>query len=234
MGNTGAACVGSATIGSAPRWWFDDVRREAVLPYSLRPMDWDDLDQISEMEREAFPTLWPPTNYRREMRNRMAEYLVCVREGEYCTVERKHSALRRLFRRNKPEPPEQRRFLAGFLGVWHMAGEAHIVSVAVREEYRRRGLGELLVIGAIEMGMARGAQVVTLEARVSNEPAKALYAKYGFRETGIRRRYYADNHEDAVIMTTDDLASEEYRALFDRLRNAFEERYGEVVREYIE
>ena len=197
-------------------------------------MDEGDLDQVAEMEREAFPTLWPPTNYRRELRNRIAEYLVCVEEGEYRTVERKQGALRRLFRRNKPEPLEQRRFLAGFLGVWHMAGEAHIVSVAVREEYRRRGLGELLVIGAIEMGMARGAQVVTLEARISNEPAKALYAKYGFHEAGIRRRYYKDNHEDAVIMTTDALDSGEYRALFDRLRNAFDERYGEAVREYME
>ncbi len=225
------------------------MRREAVLPYSLRPMDWDDLDQVGAMEREAFPTLWPPTNYRREMRNRTAEYLVCVRDGEYLTVKRNQGALRRLFRRNKPEPPggrvvlcrrnkpeppERRRFLAGFLGVWHMAGEAHIVSIAVREDYRRRGLGELLVIGAIEMGMARGAQVVTLEARVSNEPAIALYAKYGFHEAGIRRRYYADNHEDAVIMTTDALDSPEYRALFDRLRHAFDERYGEAVREYIQ
>ncbi len=210
------------------------MRREAVLPYSLRPMDWDDLDQVAEMEREAFPTLWPPTNYRREMRNRTAEYLVCVRDGEYLTIKRNQGALRRLFRRNKPEPPERRRFLAGFLGVWHMAGEAHIVSIAVREEYRRRGLGELLVIGAIEIGMARGAQVVTLEARVSNEPAIALYAKYGFHETGLRRRYYADNHEDAVIMTTDALDSPEYRALFDRLRHAFDERYGEAVREYIQ
>lgn len=197
-------------------------------------MDWDDLDQVAEMEREAFPTLWPPTNYRRELRNRTAEYLVCVREGEYRTVEHRSGALRRLFRRNKPEPPERRRLLTGFLGVWHMAGEAHIVSVAVLERYRRQGLGELLVIGAIEMGMARGAQVVTLEARVSNEPAKALYAKYGFHEVGLRRRYYADNHEDAVIMTTDALDSAEYRALFDRLRNAFDERYGEAVREYME
>ncbi|MXW30955.1 MAG: ribosomal-protein-alanine N-acetyltransferase [Chloroflexi bacterium] len=210
------------------------MRREAVLPYSLRPMDWADLDQVAAMERESFPTLWPPTNYRREMRNRTAEYLVCVRDGEYLTVEREQGALRRLFRRNKPEPPERRRLLAGFLGVWHMAGEAHIVSIAVREDYRRRGLGELLVIGAIEMGMARGAQVVTLEARVSNEPAIALYTKYGFHEAGIRRRYYADNHEDAVIMTTDALDSADYRALFERLRNAFDERYGEAVREYIQ
>ncbi len=206
---------------------------QTEFPYSLRPMDWDDLDQVAAIEREAFPTLWPPTNYRKEMRNRIAEHLVCVQEGEYLTVERKPGALGRLFRRNKPAPPPlRRRSVAGFLGVWHMADEAHIVSIAVREEKRRLGLGELLLIGAVELGMARGSQFVTLEARVSNEAAKALYLKYGFRETGVRKGYYSDNREDAVIMTTDALASGAYRALFERLRAAFEERYGAAVREY--
>ena len=203
------------------------------FPYSLRPMDWDDLDQVAAIEREAFPTLWPPTNYRKEMRNRIAEHLVCVEDGEYVTVERKPGALRRLFRRNRPAPPPlMRRSIAGFLSVWHMAGEAHIVAVAVREEKRRLGLGELLLIGAVELGIARGSQCVTLEARVSNEAAKALYLKYGFRETGVRKGYYSDNREDAVIMTTDALSSEDYRALFDLLRAAFEKRYGAAEREH--
>ena len=209
------------------------MRGQSVLPYSLRPMDWDDLDQVAAMEREAFPTLWPPTSYRREIKNRMAEYLVCVREGEYITVERKSGGLSRLFRRNKPTPPVTRQLLVGFVGIWFMAGDAHIVAIAVREERRRLGLGELLLIGAIELSMARGAQVVTLEARVSNESAKALYAKYGFEQTGLRRGYYADNREDAVIMTTGNIASDEYKALFDRLRSEFEERRGTAVREYL-
>ena len=203
------------------------------FPYSLRPMEWGDLDQVAAIEREAFPTLWPPTNYRKEMRNRIAEHLVCAQEGEYVAVERKPGALRRLFRRNKPAPPPLlRRSIAGFLSVWHMAGEAHVVAVAVREEKRRLGLGELLLIGAVELGVARGSQFVTLEARVSNEAARALYLKYGFREAGIRKGYYADNREDAVIMTTDALSSDAYCAQFDRLRAAFEERYGAALREY--
>jgi ribosomal-protein-alanine N-acetyltransferase len=114
-----------------------------------------------------------------------------------------------------------------------MGGEAHIVSIAVRERYRRRGLGELLLIGAIELGLKRGEQVVTLEARVSNEPAKALYTKYGFSEAGLRRGYYADNHEDAVIMTTDDIASDGYLTLFTDLKLQFSERYGTAIREYL-
>jgi ribosomal-protein-alanine N-acetyltransferase len=199
-------------------------------------MDADDLDQVASMEREAFPTLWPPTSYHRELKNRMAEYAVCVRDGEFVTVPGK-SARKGLFglfgRRNRPQLPVQRHLLVGFVGLWFMAGEAHIVSIAVRERYRRKGLGELLLIGAIEMGMKRGQQVVTLEARVSNDAAKELYFKYGFEEVGIRRRYYSDNGEDAVIMTTPKLTSEEYQSQFAKLCEAFDERYGATAREYL-
>ncbi len=123
--------------------------------------------------------------------------------------------------------------LVGFVGLWYQAGDAHIVSIAVREEYRRRGLGELMLIGAVEMAVRRGQQVVTLEVRKSNESAQALYRKYGFEQSGLRRSYYADNHEDAVIMTTGPLGGGAYEALFAGLRSAFEERYGEATREYL-
>jgi ribosomal-protein-alanine N-acetyltransferase len=166
----------------------------------------------------------------------MAEYSVCVRDDEFVTtlpLPGKKGLFGLFGRRNKPQPSVERQLLVGFLGVWYMTGEAHIVAVAVREAYKRKGLGELLVIGAIEMAMLRDCQVVTLEARVSNEPAIALYRKYGFNEVGLRRRYYSDNGEDAIIMTTDKLTSPEYEKLFDDRSNAFDERYGETVREYL-
>ena len=183
----------------------------------------------------AFPTLWPPTSYRREFKNRQAEYLVCVREGEYVSVPAtpRRGLLGLLGRRNKPQPPVRRRLLAGFVGVWFLAGEAHVVAIAVREAHRRQGLGELLLIGAIELAVRRGQQVVTLEVRVPNDSAKQLYQKFGFEEVGIRRSYYADNHEDAAIMTTPSLTSPYYRAQFDALRTQFAERYGEASREYL-
>jgi ribosomal-protein-alanine N-acetyltransferase len=212
------------------------VLGQSVLPYALRPMEEGDLDQVSAMEREAFPTLWPPTTYRRELKNRMAEYSVCVRDDEFVTIQPapgKKGLLGLFGRRNKPQQSVERQLLVGFVGVWYMAGEAHIVSVAVREAYKRKGLGELLVIGAIEMAMRRDCQVVTLEARVSNDPAIALYRKYGFNEVGLRRRYYSDNGEDAIIMTTDKLTSPEYEKLLDDRSDAFDERYGETVREYL-
>ena len=206
------------------------------MSFGLRPMTVEDLDQVAAMEREAFPTLWPPTSYRRELKNRIAEYAVCVQDGEYVTLPGnpgRKGLLGLLGKRNKPAEPVRRQLLVGFVGLWYLAGEAHIVSISVRESHRRRGLGELLLIGAVEMGMRRSAQVVTLEARVSNSAATTLYDKYGFEEVGIRRRYYSDNGEDAAIMTTGKLSSDEYQALFRQRVSAFDDRYGETVREYL-
>ena len=211
------------------------MRGQSVMPYSIRPMDWPDLVQVAAMEREAFPTLWPPTSYRREMKNGMAEYAVCVREDEYVDVPPQQSrrGLLRLFGRRKPQELVRQQLLTGFVGLWYMAGEAHIVAIAVRESYRRNGLGELLLISALEMGIRRGQQVLTLEVRVSNEAAISLYEKYRFHQVGIRRRYYSDNHEDAAIMTTEKLTTPEYLDHFNNLKSTFEERYGEATREYL-
>ena len=209
---------------------------QGVMPYGIRPMGTADLDQVAEMERESFPTLWPPTRYHRELKNKAAEYTVCVRDGQFVMIPPKLKR-RRLFgwfgRRNKPQAATQAELLVGFVGLWYMAGEGHIVSIAVREAYRRRGLGELLLISALEMGIRRDCQVLTLEARVSNAPAIALYKKYGFNSVGTRRAYYSDNAEDATIMTTDTISSDEYQAFFRNRLSAFDKRYGETTREYL-
>lgn len=201
--------------------------------YSLHPMSIDDIDQVASIERESFPTLWPPTSYRKEMENRIAEYIVCIREGDYLTVVKQRKGWRKFFRKNIPPLIIKKRLVVGFLGIWYMGGEAHIVTVGVRGEYRGNGIGELLIIGSLEIGTARNSQVVTLEARQSNDIAKALYAKYGFLEAGLRRRYYSDNNEDAVIMTTPDLVSAEYQEFLADKKNEFESRYGANVREYL-
>lgn len=89
------------------------------------------------------------------------------------------------------------------------------------------------MLGAIELSAQRGQQVVTLEVRVSNEAAQNLYRKYGLREVGRRRAYYSDNREDAYIMSTASIRSEEYQDLLGRRLADFTERYGGVDRTYL-
>ena len=88
-----------------------------------------------------------------------------------------------------------------------MVDEAHITTFAVAPAWRRRRIGERLLLAVLDLAVARGAREATLEVRLSNLAARRLYEKYGFRPVGIRPRYYSDDHEDALIMTTEPLAS---------------------------
>jgi ribosomal-protein-alanine N-acetyltransferase len=107
-----------------------------------------------------------------------------------------------------------------------MAGSAHIVTICVRRSHRGQGVGELLLIGAIERAVARGATEVTLEVRPSNVVARNLYRKYGFTDRGVRKSYYSDNREDAVIMTTDPVQETPFAERFAELERRHRERWG--------
>jgi ribosomal-protein-alanine N-acetyltransferase len=117
-----------------------------------------------------------------------------------------------------------RHYIVGFVGFWIMAGEAHITSIAVREEYRRRGVGEVLLAASLDLAGEMGADVVTLEVRASNAAAQQLYRKYGFNRVGERKAYYldrgpsGDTREDAFIMTTDEIRSDSFQARLRKLK----------------
>jgi ribosomal-protein-alanine N-acetyltransferase len=169
-----------------------------------------DIQQVTAIEREAFPTNSPQASYRRELEeNRLARYIVAVAQGAEPpnapsagrTPGGPLASLRRRLRRTPPAQSPPTDVIAGFLGLWLMVDEAHIVTVAVREDHRRRGIGALLVARAIELAREAEAESVTLEVRVSNTGAQALYERFGFRRAGIRKRYYTDNGEDAIIMS---------------------------------
>ena len=193
-----------------------------LMPYVLRPMIPQDLAQAAEIERDAFPTLFPPTSFRRELKNRLARYIVAVqRDDERChtaalstdaapkptpaaraaRIDRIIDGARNLWQRRPGAWQPGQQYVAGFLGAWHIHDEAHIIAVGVRSPHRSQGIGELLLIGAIEQAIARRMQSVTLEVRVSNYIAQNLYKKYGFKRQGVRKAYYVDNREDALIMT---------------------------------
>ena len=119
--------------------------------------------------------------------------------------------------------------IAGYVSVWYQGDEAHITEIAVRETLRGNGIGELLLIGSLRAAREYGSHVMTLEARVSNFIAQRLYEKYSFKSVGIRKGYYSDNREDAVIMTTTPIGSEEYSRMFLQLQDTWESRWGPII-----
>ena len=207
----------------------------------VRGMRQEDVDQVTEIDREAFPTQWPPANYKHEMRNRLAHYIVACDEERLIRKEdikkssengfaRLVSGINRLFSRDGLSYDRQalliRHHVVGFVGFWVMADEAHITSIAVREDYRRQGVGELLMVSVIDMAREFRARIVTLEVRISNTGAQQLYSRYGFTRVGIRKGYYTDNREDAIVMSTDNISSVSFKEQLSELKRALSERPG--------
>jgi ribosomal-protein-alanine N-acetyltransferase len=199
-------------------------------PYLVRPMSLADLPQIAQVEAESFPSAWPSSAYKRELqRNNLARYIVAVREEatgdrqQATGIGRVLSGVRGILGHEEAQPAE---VVAGFLGLWFMVDEGHIVTIAVRESERRRGVGELLLLSAFDLAQSKGLTVLTLECRVSNTAAQALYEKYGFERVGVRKRYYTDNNEDALIMTTPSTDDPVYAARIEGLRRRHAERWG--------
>jgi [ribosomal protein S18]-alanine N-acetyltransferase len=203
---------------------------DKALPYSIRPMVNEDIEQVNEIDQEAFPTQWPPANYRQEMQNKIAHYLVAdddTRVFKYSVLPPKKQANKFLwlFPRRKPHhsaktPLLTHFYIIGFAGIWMMADEAHITNLAVRQEYRGKGVGELLLLASIDLANELKASFMTLEVRASNLVAQSLYSKYSFAQKGVRKGYYLDNHEDAIIMSTDMLASTAFQKHVRQLREA--------------
>jgi len=112
--------------------------------------------------------------------------------------------------------PTQR--ILGYGGFWFIVDEAHICTLAVHSAWRGRGLGELLLTALIERASEINAAALTLEVRASNVAAQSMYRKYGFIRMGLRKRYYSDNNEDAIIMTTDPISSASFQRRFQTQR----------------
>jgi len=200
-----------------------------------------DIPQVTSIDREAFPTMWPPVNFSHELNNRMAHYVVAC-DGSR-VVENPPPAIRLVPVRSflgfkwpfgartaseNETGPETSEYITGFVGLWTMVDEAHIINIAVRESLRGKGIGELLLISSIDVASKLRASVVTLEVRASNTVAQNLYLKYGFIKTGVRKGYYTDNKEDAFIMTTDLITTDSFKNQFRKLKQAHLQEMGSI------
>lgn len=202
------------------------------LPYEVAPMRVSDIGEVMAIERQSFPTPWSSRAYHYELRfNSSAHYYVVRPRGAPIPAADKEpvgwrAKLRRLL--GKSTTPQHH--ILGYVGFWLAAGEAHISTIAVHPEFRRQGLGQLLLVKVIGEALDQDADFVTLEVRVSNRGAQRLYEKYGFEKKGRRKAYYSDNREDAWIMTVDRLNEPEFQALFRRNKQILHEKLSRTDR----
>lgn len=144
----------------------------------VRPMELGDIHEVLYIERLCFPTPWSYNAFRAEIDgNHCARYMVAEENG----------------------------IVRGYGGMWVVLDEAHITNVAVDPDHRGRGIGEAIMHGLIRTAIQLKVDAMTLEVRVSNKVAQNLYKKLGFIGVGVRKGYYTDNGEDALIMWKENL-----------------------------
>ncbi len=147
--------------------------QKSLTMINIRKMTIADLEDVMEVEIRSFTLPWSLDAFHNELiKNQFADYTVLLDDEK----------------------------IIGYCGVWIIMDEAHITNIAVLPEYRGQGLGEKLLKSVMNLAARKGALTVTLEVRVSNIPAKSMYQKLGFRDGGIRKNYYSDNLEDALVM----------------------------------
>lgn len=139
---------------------------------TYREMEIADIDGVVMVENQSFTSPWSRQSFYDELKNQLAHYLLAVMEDT----------------------------VIGYVGMWLIIDEAHITNVAVLPRYRKLGIGKCIMQKALDIAKARGAVSMTLEVRPSNTPAMALYKKLGFEHAGVRKNYYEDTQEDAIIM----------------------------------
>lgn len=156
----------------------------------IRRMNIQDIDRVLAVEHRSFTAPWSRQAFMTELiDNQFARYIVAEYAGR----------------------------LIGYAGVWLIIDEGHVTNIAVDPDFRGKHLGEMLMKTLMSICIAQGALKMTLEVRVSNDTAKKLYTKLGFEGVGVRKGYYTDNQEDALIMWADLPPLETFRDLGGKL-----------------
>ncbi|GAA3645086.1 ribosomal protein S18-alanine N-acetyltransferase [Asaccharospora irregularis] len=138
----------------------------------IEPMTLSDIDGVFEVEKSCFEDYWSKDSFKKELSNDVARYIVAKLGGK----------------------------IVGYVGIWLIVDEGHITNVAVHKDYRGQKIGDKLIKSLVELCRKNSILAMTLEVRSSNTIAQNLYKKYGFKMVGVRKEYYSDNKEDAIIM----------------------------------
>jgi ribosomal-protein-alanine N-acetyltransferase len=143
----------------------------------ISPIEDKYIDGILSISLLSFPVTWSKNSFEKELDNKFARYVVAIKDD----------------------------VVIGYGGMWIIVDEAHITNIAVHPEFRGYGVGSMILEALIAICALEDVFAMTLEVRISNFVAQKLYEKYGFIQEGIRKGYYEDNHEDAIIMWKRDL-----------------------------
>jgi len=187
------------------------------LPYAVEPMRLRDIEEVMEIERVSFFSPWSARAYRYELLDNDSSHYFVARQRWAERSGLLAKARRSLGAGIRPA-------VLGYGGFWLRHGEAHISTIAVQPNWRRRGIGELLLVAMLDRAIELGAERATLEVRVSNVTAQNLYSKYGFQQVGLRRHYYHDSDEDALSMSTGRLTSATFQSHFRQVKQALWEK----------
>jgi ribosomal-protein-alanine N-acetyltransferase len=167
-----------------------------IFEIFISRMTADDIEEVSVIEAEAYGEHhWSKSSFYDEMNNNLAKYYVArTSDGK----------------------------LVAYAGTWHVIDEAHITTIAVKKDYTRKHIGEALINKILEDCYEAGMKYLTLEVRVSNEPAINLYKKYGFSSLGARKGYYQDNNEDALVMWTENIFYDKFKTIYNENKKNLE------------
>lgn len=155
---------------------------------AILPMQDGDLDQVTQIEKEIFPTPWTRRQFQFEIWNRSCHYFVAKIGGT----------------------------VIGYTGLVIVASEGYITNLAVKAEHWRKGLGRRMMLTIFRKALEAGVDIISLEVRKSNLIAQELYRQFGFRQVGARRRYYVDNREDALVMSTGYMTAGKLREIVEK------------------
>ena len=156
---------------------------------TIRKMEKADLPQVMEIEEEAYGEHhWSKDSFCNELENHLSVYFSAVDENGD---------------------------LVGYLGAWLIFEEAHVTTIAVKPDHKKQGIADRLMIELIDVCYNNMVKFITLEVRVSNIPALGLYSKWGFKDVGVRKGYYQDNNEDALIMFTENIFHEKFKKIYN-------------------
>lgn len=161
-----------------------------ILRVKIKPMHRDDVESVVALEAKAYGEHhWSKDSFYNELSNELAKYFSVFNEKDE---------------------------LIAYCGSWHILEEAHITNIAVSPEYRRMHIGEALLKTVIDECYRNMVKYITLEVRAGNTPAIGLYEKYGFKSLGLRKGYYQDNNEDALIMWTENIFYDKFKSMYEQ------------------